>query len=147
MNSKLALAAALLAITSVVSVSILALDRKETAQGNSKQEKMEQETKTGTPAEGGIILFYGDGCPHCIKVENYMEQNKTSEKIDILIKEVWNNEENRTLMAEKVKACGLEGKPIGVPFLWYEEAPNGNSECIMGYDPIVDFFQIQTAGK
>jgi glutaredoxin len=37
------------------------------------------------------ILFYGNGCPHCAKVEQYIKDNKIDQKFDIDMKEIYFN--------------------------------------------------------
>jgi hypothetical protein len=40
------------------------------------------------------ILFYGNGCPHCKKVEDFMKANKVTQRLDIVQKEVFFNKTN-----------------------------------------------------
>jgi glutaredoxin-related protein len=40
------------------------------------------------------ILFYGNGCPHCAKVERFFEENKIPEKFDVVSKEIYFNKNN-----------------------------------------------------
>jgi glutaredoxin len=84
-----------------------------------------------------IILFYGNGCPHCAKVEQYMSENKVSEKINISQKEVYGDKNNAALLGEKAHSCGLNTSSIGVPFLW--DGPTG--KCLVGDEEIVNFFK------
>jgi glutaredoxin len=129
MDKKLILAAALLiaAVTTSVSVLILEKNGGMLAKNNSGQ----------TIADERIILFYGDGCPHCLEVENFLDQSEASKKIAYETKEVWNNTVNRDYMLEIAAACGLTQGSIGVPFLWDGE----NKKCLMGRDQVTAFFQ------
>ena len=34
------------------------------------------------------ILFYGNGCPHCAKVQQYIKDNKITKTLDLIQKEV-----------------------------------------------------------
>jgi len=83
----------------------------------------------------GITLFYGIGCPHCEKVEEYLTTNKVAEKVQYTKKEVYYNKRNAKEMASRAKTCGLPTDTIGVPFLWT------GSGCLLGEPDIVDFFQ------
>jgi glutaredoxin len=85
----------------------------------------------------GIILFYGIGCPHCAKVEEFIKTNKIKEKIEFEEKEVYYNKENAQKLIEIAKKCGFNEKEIGVPFLWDGE----NQRCIVGDEPIINFFK------
>lgn len=65
--------------------------------------------------ETNIYLFYGDGCPHCEALEEYLTDNYKNDKdVNIYKYEVWNNKENQKLW-NKVEA--ITGKEIkGVPY-------------------------------
>lgn len=85
--------------------------------------------------ESSIVLYYGDGCPHCAIVDEFLEQNKAAEKADYKKKEVYNNKENADELAAKAKICGLPTNSIGVPFLW------DGSKCLIGDQDIINFFK------
>ena len=85
----------------------------------------------------GIVLFYGIGCPHCAKVEEFIKENKIKEKIVFEEKEVYFNKDNVKKLVEIAKKCGFNEKEIGVPFLWDGE----NQRCIVGDEPIINFFK------
>lgn len=83
-----------------------------------------------------IIFFYGQGCPHCVNVEKFLEENKSvEEKVKFEKLEVWKIKENAQLMTERAKICGLSEEDLGVPMLW-----NG-SRCLIGDTDIIDFFK------
>ena len=93
----------------------------------------------GSPANQ-IILFVGDGCPHCAIVEDYIAKNKVGDKISFVQKEVYHNQDNANELGEKAKICGLPTNSIGIPFLW-----DGNGEkCVIGDQDIVGFFKSKT---
>jgi hypothetical protein len=89
----------------------------------------------GGDPNGGMILFYGDGCPHCAIVDKFIADNKVDEKIKFTQKEVFRNQGNSRLMAQKAASCGLKADKIGVPLLWTGAA------CYMGDLDIIKFFQ------
>jgi len=82
-----------------------------------------------------IILFYGDGCPHCAIVEKYIKENKIQDKISFIQKEVYYNQSNARELEAKAKICGLPTDSIGVPFLWDGE------KCLIGDQDIINFFK------
>jgi len=84
-----------------------------------------------------IILFYGIGCPHCAKVEEFIKENRIKEKITFEEKEVYFNKENTKQLVEVAKKCGFNENEIGVPFLW----DGDNQKCIVGDEPIINFFK------
>jgi len=89
-------------------------------------------------AVGQIILFYGDGCPHCEIVEEYIEKNNIKEKLSFVEKEVYYNKINANELGEKAKICGLPTNSIGVPFLFDGE------KCFIGDQDIINFFKQKT---
>lgn len=83
----------------------------------------------------GIVLFFGDGCPHCKRVEEFLVGNKIEEKIDFVIKEVWNNRRNLEMLKEVAKRCEATGSSVGVPFLYDGES------CYVGELNVIKFFE------
>jgi len=95
-----------------------------------KGDKIEDET-TPNDELSEIILFYGDECPHCALLEEWLKENQ----INIKKLEVYHNQENVDLLVKKAEICKLSTDSIGVPFLWT------GSDCISGDEPIEDFFR------
>lgn len=88
-----------------------------------------------------IILFVGDGCPHCAIVEDYIAKNEIASKIPFVQKEVYHNQGNANELVEKAKICGLPTNSIGIPFLW-----DGNGgKCVVGDQDIIGFFKSKTS--
>jgi len=85
----------------------------------------------------GIILFYGNGCPHCAAVEKYLSDNNVTSKIAFDQKEVFSNQANADLLGDKAHSCGLNTDNIGVPFLW--DGPTG--KCYIGDTDVINYFQ------
>lgn len=65
--------------------------------------------------EVDVTLFYGDGCPHCAKEEDYLKvlKSQLGKNVNIQTYEVWDNEENNQLLT-KVRTT-LNDKGEGVP--------------------------------
>jgi len=78
-----------------------------------------------------MFLFVGDGCPHCVVVEQYLQENDLINKFQIKILETWYHPENEVIRAQKAKEVGYEGG--GVPFL-----VNG-TEYRIGDTPIISY--------
>ncbi|MFZ4648870.1 MAG: hypothetical protein ACOYMB_04580 [Patescibacteria group bacterium] len=79
-----------------------------------------------------VILFYGNTCPHCEKVDEYLKANPSKIKYRHL--EVYDNQQNAVLMSSKAKACGIDDKNIGVPFLY------DGKNCLIGEPDITNWF-------
>lgn len=104
--------------------------RKQSPAGKIKTEENKEENQ--------IILFYGDGCPHCEIVEEYIEENNIRDKVSFSRKEIYYNKENSKKIEEKAKICGVPANSIGVPFLWDGE------KCLIGDQDIIDFFSAKS---
>lgn len=83
------------------------------------------------------ILFYGNGCPHCADVEEWIKENNVSEKVKFDQLEVWYNKDNAAKLIEKAEACGLSANSVGVPFLYDIE----NNKCLSGSDKVEEYFK------
>jgi len=97
--------------------------------------KIIETTLTENQSTNQIILFYGDGCPHCAIVEEYLNQNNIETKVPFIKKEVYYNKQNANDLVEKAKLCGLSTNSIGVPFLW------DGKKCLIGDRDIIEFFK------
>jgi glutaredoxin len=82
-----------------------------------------------------LVLYYGNGCPHCALVEDFIQKNNVLSKINLKEKEVYYNQKNAEELAEKAKICGMDTNAIGVPFLW------DGKKCIVGDSPVIDFLK------
>lgn len=85
------------------------------------------------------ILFYGNWCPHCAQVEQYIKDNAVDKKFDIEMKEIYFNRSNLADLQVYLNKLGLGTHQIGVPFL----VINNENECsyVNGSQSIIDFFQ------
>lgn len=91
-------------------------------------------SKEPVQSNGGPIFFYGETCPHCQKVEEYMVENSIRDKYLFQEMEVSKNKANAAVFGQKAKECGLDLNKLGVPML-YE-----NGTCYMGDVDIIKFF-------
>ena len=88
---------------------------------------------TATVGQAEIMIFTGQGCPHCAVVEEYLEENDIYSKLDVKVYEVYYSEENKELYFQKTQEVGYEGG--GVPFL-----ANGD-EYTVGDSPIIAYLE------
>jgi hypothetical protein len=87
--------------------------------------------------ENQLIFYYGDTCPHCHIVDDYINNNQINQKLNIINKEVYNNQKNAADLRAKAELCGIPDNALGVPLLW-----NGQ-DCLVGDQPIIDFLNDQ----
>jgi len=134
MKNKIIVPTILLA--AVLVFSFFALSQEK----NRNQAPVANTTITENQTSDQIIFFYGDGCPHCAIVEEYIKENNINDKISFAQKEVYYNQNNAKELESKAKICGIPTNSIGVPFLW------DGSKCIIGDQPIIDFFKSKISG-
>lgn len=101
-----------------------------------------QSAAHSTPPSSALILFYGDTCPHCIKVEQFITANHILQTIPLAEKEVFHNAQNAAELQQKAALCGTNTQNIGVPFLW--DGRNGANHCILGDQDIITFLSSTT---
>lgn len=95
-----------------------------------------------TPLPEGMVLFFGDGCPHCENVEVFLTENKINEKLKITRLEIPflgktspQLVANQGLIVQLAEKCAVSQDKIGLPFLY-----DGN-DCLQGDEPIINFFK------
>ena len=129
-------------IPTILLIAVLIFSFFALSQEKDKNQISTNETTTEkNQSADKIILFYGDGCPHCAIVEGYINENKIQNKISFAQKEVYYNQNNAKELEAKAKICGLPTDSIGVPFLW-----NGE-DCLIGDQDIINFFKQKTNGQ
>jgi glutaredoxin len=108
---------------------------------NRNQVLMNETNKQQRSSEEPLVLFYGEGCPHCALVEEYLKKNDLKNKIGLVEKEVYYNQKNAKELQAKAQGCGLSTDSIGVPFLWT------GKDCILGDQDIINFFEQKIKGN
>ncbi|MGE5298406.1 MAG: hypothetical protein ACM3KM_04550, partial [Acidobacteriaceae bacterium] len=64
---------------------------EQTQQATPKSQTQPKPTPAPKPAaEPAIILFVGEGCPHCAKVEEFIQTNNIASKVQFRMLEVYN---------------------------------------------------------
>lgn len=136
-------------------------NNKPTTAENKSSSTNTTSNSNGKIVEGDILmtgavatLFYGDGCPHCTKMEEWLVDNGYlpnttpikqadvdswigSAKVKFNIKEVWYNKDNSAELSKIAKDLGLSDSSVGVPFLY----DSVNKKNYVGETDIKSFFQ------
>ncbi|NLC23851.1 hypothetical protein NB640_02265 [Oxalobacter vibrioformis] len=81
------------------------------------------------------MLYYGQGCPHCQIVEDYLSGNGLGDNVSLQKKEVFHNRENLEELKRKANSAGIPDEFVGVPLLC--EGDN----CLVGEEEIINFFE------
>ncbi|TSC93792.1 MAG: Uncharacterized protein Athens101428_534 [Candidatus Berkelbacteria bacterium Athens1014_28] len=82
-------------------------------------------------------LYFGNGCPHCKNLEDWLEKNNIADKVKYNRKEVWYNKTNSAELSKKAEICGLKSDEVGVPFLF----DDATSKCLTGEPDIENYFK------
>lgn len=99
--------------------------------GNPKAEK------PTTACEKTYELYWGEGCPHCKNVDDFLNTWEKSSEVKIEKLEVQKNKENSDKMIKRANECKLDtSKGLSVPFLYTPD-----EKCIVGDTPIIDHFK------
>ena len=82
-----------------------------------------------------VIVFWGNGCPHCENVKKFIKDKQLDAKIKIKLIEVWNNTQNQDFMVKTIKEnCQAidTSKSVPVPFGFFVK----DKKCEIGDQPI-----------
>jgi hypothetical protein len=91
-----------------------------------------------TTSQTNRVFYYGSTCPHCKIVEEFIKANNVKTKYDFSEKEVYGSKSNADELIKRGRECGLDENSVGaVPMFW------NNGTCIVGDQPIIDFFKQQ----
>ena len=88
------------------------------------------------PSITNLEYYWGNGCPHCKVVAEFMEtwEKKDTVKMDKF--EVWYNSKNAQRFNERAKICNFKPEEMGVPVLITPD-----SKCFTGDTPIIDYLK------
>jgi hypothetical protein len=97
-----------------------------------------------TPLPAGIVLFFGQDCPHCIKVEAFIKDNNIDSKIKITKLEIPFNGKtspelvaNSVLLVNTAQTCKMDiTNGVGIPFLY-----DGTGKCFNGDVDVTNFLK------
>ncbi len=85
-----------------------------------KKEDIEVQ-KTSLNDDIEYTFFYGNWCPHCLKVEEYFKEKKIYDLFNIESKEIYFNQDNLKDYLEHIDSHGIQESDKWVPFLAIEK--------------------------
>jgi glutaredoxin len=94
-----------------------------------------QDAKQPADDPNAIIYYYGESCPHCKALSEFLDANKIAEKVSFQKKEVWYDKTNASEMSRRAKACDIKPEGMGVPFVY-----GGDGKCYIGEPDARKFF-------
>ena len=83
-------------------------------------------------AQDKIIFFWGQGCPHCAKVEGYIQKNQLDKLFNIERKEIYFNQKNREEFLATCQEHNIPTNKSGVPLALID------GQCLIGDKPIIE---------
>lgn len=91
--------------------------------------------KNNNYSDDKVILFVRSDCPHCQRVEQWLEDKTAIKtKSGLGIKDVSLNKDNGQLLLKAALECQLNtSQGLEVPFLFDQ------GKCIIGDQPIIDY--------
>jgi glutaredoxin len=109
--------------------------------GNNEESTSEEFVFDNLPHESEIILYYtNDNCPDCEEIKDWIVQNQADEKIEIIQKEVEQNQENIEQLVAVAQSCGIK-EGLSVPFVY------GDGNCLMENSEIINYFENKIGEK
>lgn len=122
-------------LTRAILVAVLAMLATSLATGCAGAAHAAQEpgpeTSGSNDADVVLILFHGDGCPHCATAISFIVDDLAPvyPDLEVVGYEVWTNEANRAVMAQAAEVYGFEPGPVPVTIV---DGPTG-SEVFVGF--------------
>ena len=103
---------------------------------------------TPTALPPGIVLFYGEQCPHCQDVEKFIVANNIDQKVKYTKLEVpfefktsTQLVANAELAVQLAKDCQLDASQgVSIPFL-YNPDGTGAGKCLIGETDVINFYK------
>ena len=90
------------------------------------------------PADNGMVLFYSKVCPHCMKVDGFINSTPAMSKLNLVHKQV---DQHISEVMAIAKYCRLDSQRLQIPLLWTGKV------CITGDTPIIQYFKQQLGKK
>lgn len=88
------------------------------------------------PLPANLTYYWGDGCPHCKIVEDFISTWDKKDIVKIDKKEVWNNVANAKELKARYEYCKVPQSQMGVPLLFTTDG-----KCFSGDTPIIDYLK------
>lgn len=97
----------------------------------------------GSVINPDLVIFWGNGCPHCENVKKFVSDNNINSKIKLEFKEVYSDKANQEEMKSNANECPEIdiSSGLGVPFGFVKS----EHKCIVGDQPIIDWINTKIA--
>jgi glutaredoxin len=89
---------------------------------------------------GTMVYYYGAECPHCQRIQEFLDADKVADTVTYEKKEVWHDAKNSAELSRRAQSvCNLDPGKLGVPFVITD------GKCYSGETEVTDIFK-QKAG-
>lgn len=89
------------------------------------------------PLPANLTYYWGEGCPHCARVEEFLSTWVKKDALKIDKKEVWGNSANARELEARYEYCKITNpSEMGVPLLF---TPDG--KCYSGDVEIINYLK------
>ncbi|MDF1497645.1 MAG: hypothetical protein P1P90_06380 [Patescibacteria group bacterium] len=124
------------AILTLLSLTLIAAGCNPVADVNlsptSEAQEITKESLVDETNDGAVILYWAEGCSHCESVKFKIENARLDDKITIVQKEAYNDDEVYKEFFIRLKYCQVPEHQMGVPMLWDGE------QCYLGVEEIME---------
>ncbi|BCX14649.1 MAG: hypothetical protein KatS3mg088_332 [Patescibacteria group bacterium] len=135
-NTLIATLVVILATAALLALIVWGSSQKKGSQNQPVLTNNNETNEMSASSSGELVFYYGNTCPHCKDVEEWMNSNKIEEKLKITKKEVYDNQNNASELVSTAQKCGLNTSSIGVPFLYTQEG-----KCLIGTPDIINYLK------
>lgn len=88
--------------------------------------------------DSGMVLFYSKTCPHCLKVDGFIDSTQAMSKLNLVQKQI---DQHVSEVLAIAKYCRLNAGELQIPLLWTGKV------CIIGDEPIIQYLKLQMDKK
>ena len=82
-----------------------------------------------------VFFFYGEGCPHCARVESFIDEMQQAHDLNVQRFEVYGNRKDLMLLEDYFENHNVPSGRRGVPAVFT------SNSCLVGDDSILDGFE------
>lgn len=115
---------------------ILVINKKENATGSTPSD-----VSSVTSPPSHLEYYWGNGCPHCKNVADFLDSWDRKDEVEIEKFETWYVAQNAQKLKKVAEYCSIPANQVGVPLLF---TPSG--DCITGDQPIIDYLKALPSG-
>jgi len=83
----------------------------------------------------GRFYFHSKTCAHCAIVDQYISDNKISQKLYFVSQQLETDPEAVAFLKDVGKKCTISDADLGVPLFW------DGTKCYLGDQSVIDYFK------